>query len=141
MVSDSGHFTLNYSSFYILMAGELCHTPFRRRCIMLENYVKLLYFPLHSILRTGDVIFVTGRRYRQFRDEILPHIKHRVILISHNYDKPQAVDMYPILDNPYVVHWFARNLHFDHPMATAIPIGVTRFFVSIMGKLKDPNLR
>ena len=91
--------------------------------------------------RDGDIIFVHGRRYMEFSQEILPHIKHKVILISHNYDDPKAPHMVPILNNPNVLHWFARNVHIDHPKLTPIPIGVTRFFISIMGKLKDQSLR
>ena len=79
--------------------------------------------------------------YRQFAAKILPHLKHKVILISHKHDDPRAVDMKHILENPFIVHWFVMNMHFDHPKVTAIPIGTTKYLASILEKMEDINLR
>lgn len=90
--------------------------------------------------RDGDVIYVPGDRYKFFRDLILPQLQHKVILVSSLYDVPKADLMLEILKNENVVHWFAINVHIDHPRVTPLPIGVSKFLASFFRQLKNIRL-
>ena len=47
-------------------------------------------------------------------------------LISHNTDSPANLTpvIHRLLLNPSLRHWFVQNLRFQHPKATALPIGL-----------------
>ena len=78
-----------------------------------------------------------GNNYKDFRDEILPQLRHKVILVSSLYDDPKVDLMLDILKNENVTHWFAKNVHINHPRVSPLPIGVTKFMASFFGRLKN----
>lgn len=91
--------------------------------------------------RDGDIVLVDGDLYKDFRDKILPQIRHKVILVSTLYADPKVNYMLDILKNNNVIHWFAKNVHIDHPRVTPLPIGVTNFMASIFGQKNNFRLQ
>lgn len=85
------------------------------------------------VCRDGDLIFVHARMGTRFREEILPYITTKFILITHEHDIPPR-DMAIMLEDPKLIHWFAQNPDLVHEKVTPIPIGTTAKFASRAGE-------
>lgn len=74
------------------------------------------------------VIFCHGRLVARFAKLILPQLKHKFILISHNSDtsKPNASDplQMNLLEDNRLIRWFAQNPSIVHSKLEPIPIGL-----------------
>lgn len=62
-----------------------------------------------SSLPEKAVIFVQSNYLLKFQDEILPLIKTRFILISHNSDTNIDDRLIQLTDSPFLLKWFAQN--------------------------------
>lgn len=72
----------------------------------------------------GDIIFVRTNFLKDFSTKINPQIRNPYILISHNEDMGLDEEMKSLADDSKVIHWFAKNLLFEHSKITPIPIGI-----------------
>jgi len=72
----------------------------------------------------GDIVFVKSDELPRFRDEVLPDIRERFVLVSHNSDWTIDERYVDIADNPKVVRWFAENAVLRHEKIQALPIGL-----------------
>lgn len=68
-----------------------------------------------------------------FFDNVLPQIDQQYILISHNGMTPDWSKYEHHLEGDQMVAWYGKNLEYDHPKATTIPLGVTN--------IRDPHER
>ena len=85
------------------------------------KYLGLLFI----CIRDGDIIFVNGRKISQFIKEILPHIKTKFILITHDHlGVPKEAHL---LQDPRLISWYCQNAGFVDPKMRPIPLG-PRFY-------------
>lgn len=81
-----------------------------------------------------------GNLYKEFKEQILPGITKKVILVSHGHANPLDSEMAEILAHENVVHWFAMNVKTAHPKVTPIPFGVSEHLEIHLGHLSsDPE--
>jgi hypothetical protein len=118
-----------------------------------------VYFPKQLFLRSLSGKILTYLSYRNiqkrkfktiyvgldfmdyFAKKFLPKINHKFILVTGDSDNSTS-QFKEVLDNPYLVHWFAQNDDLKNKKITAIPIGVdyhTIFTADFFGeKRKSP---
>jgi hypothetical protein len=72
----------------------------------------------------GDIVFVNADALPYFRDEVLPAIRKRFLLISHNGDRNIDASFAKLADDPRIVAWFAQNAIIRHPKIIPLPIGL-----------------
>jgi len=72
----------------------------------------------------GDIVFVKADELPRFREEVLPHIRERFVLISHNSDSNIDERYADIADDERVICWFAQNAVLRHEKLKAVPIGL-----------------
>lgn len=70
------------------------------------------------------IIFLYTDWTWRFCIELLPLIDWPFVLITHNSDHPAPGMAFPILNSPFLIHWFGMNVDARHPKLSAIPIGI-----------------
>lgn len=94
---------------------------------------KLLSLATNFISRYGkritynpeeNIIFLHSDNITTFIREVLPNIKYKFVLITHDADAPIINDYRIILDNKFIIKWFAMNCHILHEKLQPIPIGM-----------------
>jgi len=75
-------------------------------------------------LRSSRSIFVYTHLVQSFAKHVLPSLRNRFVLISHNSDRAVDGRFSSLLDDPRLVHWFAQNVAMSHPKLSPIPIGL-----------------
>lgn len=90
-------------------------------------YDQFLDFNPQSV-EHGDIVFVRNNHVADFFENIHLSIQKPYILISHNEDGMIGPEFRDKIDDK-ILHWYAQNLFFKHPKATALPIGVQNFVV------------
>ena len=88
------------------------------------------------------MIFVKSDFIEAFAIEVLPTIKNKFILITHNsdYSRPTQPKSTAMLDDPRLIRWFAENPSFFHPKLSPVPLGFGNGFHKLQD-LIDPVLR
>lgn len=74
-----------------------------------------------------------GNFLDQFFNEVLPKLNKEYVLISHNSMTPDWSKYQHHLDDPRMLAWYGKNLVYDHPKATTLPLGITN--------IRDPHER
>ncbi len=104
-------------------------------------------------LSSSSVIFVQSNYLSKFQTEILPLIKTKFVLISHNSDTNIDEKFLQITDSPFLLKWFAQNCTDSILNASSkvipLPIGLEnqRFhnagniksFKRLQKKITEPN--
>jgi hypothetical protein len=85
---------------------------------MNENIIKLI--------DTLFTFFIKPDWLEYFIDNILPHIKHKFILLTHNSDLTVGLHN-EILNNKFLIKWMGQN-SIVHPKMDGIPIGLENSF-------------
>jgi len=81
-------------------------------------------------LSSGDSIYVTTDALSRFKAELLPQIVTPFVLLTGDSDRgvnPTELELGTIeviLNNPYLIRWFAQNLTAEHTKQTNMPIGL-----------------
>ena len=77
-------------------------------------------------MQDGDLIFVAADEVEKFAKQVLPTIKIRFVLVTHNSDisVPTEPNSLKMLENPKLIRWFAQNAAISHPKLEPIPIGI-----------------
>jgi hypothetical protein len=88
-------------------------------------------------LRTGDVVFVQSSELKRFSSTILPKVKKRFVLITHNGDVNIDNSFAATASNPFIVRWFAQNATIRHPKVSGIPIGLENRNLHYNGVVRD----
>lgn len=101
------------------------------RCLAQHIYDESMDFNPKNVSK-GDIIFVRTNFLKYFFDKVNPKIINPYILISHNEDMGLDESFKDNADDKKIIHWFAKNLLFEHPKITPIPIG-------IYGRRDDPK--
>jgi hypothetical protein len=88
-----------------------------------NNYIsrygkKITYNPEENI------IFLHSDNLPVFINEVLPNINYKFVLLTHDSDWPITEKFDIILNNPYLIKWFAMNCHTMHEKLQPIPIGM-----------------
>lgn len=94
-----------------------------------------------SSLHEKTIIFVQSNYLLKFQDEILPLIKTRFILISHNSDRNIDSRFLPIASSPFLQKWFAQNCTDEileaSPKVVPLPIGLENQHFHNAGDVKS----
>ena len=69
-------------------------------------------------------IFVYTHLLPYFKKYVLSVLKEPFILVTHNSDHGVTLEDLGILNNPFLVKWFAQNCEFSHEKLIALPIGL-----------------
>jgi len=90
-----------------------------------------------TLVSEGDVVFVKSDKLPRFFESILPQIRSRFVLISHNSDQNVDDTLLRFADDEHIGHWFAQNLVAAHPKVEAIPIGLENRWLHANGTTVD----
>lgn len=78
-----------------------------------------------SEMQDKAIIFIKTDFLEYFFTNILPFIKNRIILITHNSDYPAPGCFASYLEHPNILMWFGQNCDCAlHPKFIPIPIGI-----------------
>lgn len=94
----------------------------RKRCHLI--YDEFQQDPPEYIQNNGDVAFVKTDHIHHFFEKVVPLIKYKFKLITHNSDLPINEDQIPLLNHPNLTKWYAQNVDVYHSKLTSIPIGI-----------------
>jgi hypothetical protein len=93
----------------------------------LPNTVKRVYLDGEidvKILNESKSIFVYTHILEDFISKVLPLIKGRFVLMTHNSDHSVNTSHLPLLDDERLIHMFSQNTFVTHEKLTALPIGI-----------------
>jgi hypothetical protein len=83
---------------------------------------------LYENLQENEILHVCPQALKSFVNKVLPSIKTKFVLITNNSDwtVPDDVklEFFEIVNNPYLIRWFAQNCIINHEKITRIPIGL-----------------
>lgn len=85
----------------------------------------------------GDIVFVKAEELGAFMKKVLPGIRERFVLITHNSDANIDESYAGLADDPRIIRWFAQNLLFRHPKLIALPIGLENRWYHNNGIIRD----
>jgi hypothetical protein len=90
----------------------------------ISHYAK----PLRDCGHVPDLstVFVQVSFFKTFTEGCLPNLKSRIVLITGQWQLPMLDEsmMLPVLDNPYIIHWYAQNSMLSHRKLTTLPYGI-----------------
>ncbi len=69
--------------------------------------------------------------------KVLPGIRERFVLITHNSDANIDESYADLAGDPRIIRWFAQNLLFRHPKLIALPIGLENRWYHNNGIVRD----
>lgn len=72
----------------------------------------------------NSIVYVHTRMLDDFISNILPDVKEKFILITHQSTLSITEKYLSLLENPLVLHWFAKNVNFEHEKLTPLPLGL-----------------
>ena len=89
--------------------------------------------------QNGDIIFIKSDFVTNFVTKIVPHLKTKFIMITHNsdYSRPEGRQSIQMLDNPLLIKWFVMNPSMAHPKLVPVPIGLENQWFKQAGFFKD----
>lgn len=73
---------------------------------------------------TGDLVFVSSPKLREFLRNHNSQINHKYILVEHNGDDQVEEDILPYMEDSNIYRFYAQCALVAHPKITPIPIGV-----------------
>jgi len=77
-----------------------------------------------SITSDGQVAFIKTDYVSDFFNHVMPSVKYKINIITHNSAKGIEPGYQIYLDNPNVVSWHSQNANFQHPKLKSIPLGL-----------------
>ncbi len=75
-------------------------------------------------IRRGDLVFVATHELPRFEAELLPLVRERFVLVTHNSDWNVDSARARLAEDERIAGWFAQNVVFRHPKITHLPIGL-----------------
>ncbi len=95
----------------------------------LSNSVKKVYLDNITLdginlLNSAKSIFVYTHILDEFMIKLLPHIKNKFVLMTHNSDHGINESHLSLLNDDRLLHMFSQNTFIEHHKLTALPIGI-----------------
>lgn len=88
-------------------------------------YDEFYKFNINEVIQFDDMkIFVKTDYLFEFIHYILPHINKKFVLYTHNSDQSIDNRHIGILNNNYLIKWFAQNVNIYNDKLFSIPIGL-----------------
>lgn len=75
-----------------------------------------------NIINNSYSFFIRSDNLKYFEKQIMPHIRKKFILVTHNSDLTVGKNK-NIINNEYLVMWYGQNI-IPHKKTTGIPIGL-----------------
>ncbi len=129
-----GAYPLTYPAIY--------QTPpyFLTRVLTFNHLFRFLsYKNINSTLKVKNSVFVKTDELSYFKKKVLPNIRSPFVLVTGDSDLGIA-NHKDILENEFLLHWFAQNKNLSSKKITSLPIGVnysTLIFEDSMGEKKQ----
>ncbi len=76
-----------------------------------------------TLVKTGDIVFVSSPRMKEYFLTIHPQIAHRYILVQHNGDMMVDDEIATFIDDKIII-FYAQIVLAAHPKIIPIPIGI-----------------
>ena len=96
---------------------------YRKKCDFI--YDEFYKFDINKVNQfDGMKIFVKTDMLNDFKSIILPNIKNKFILYTHNSDLSINDSYLSIMNNDYLLKWYGQNINFLHYKLFSIPIGI-----------------
>lgn len=95
---------------------------FRNRCHLVFD--EFLREGPDNITEDGQVAFVKIDFIPEFFSAIVPRLKKKVKIVTHNGALGVNAGYKRFLDNPKVELWYAQNANFYHEKLTSVPLGL-----------------
>jgi len=96
---------------------------YRKKCDFI--YDEFYQFDINKVNQfDGMKIFVKTDMLNDFKSIILPNIKNKFILYTHNSDLSINDSYLSIMNNDYLLKWYGQNINFLHYKLFSIPIGI-----------------
>jgi hypothetical protein len=77
-----------------------------------------------KITQEGQVVFIKTDFVEYFFQNVMPHINHRVKIVTHNSALGIDVGYIQFLDNKKVLEWYAQNANVLHFKLNSVPLGI-----------------
>jgi len=77
-----------------------------------------------KITTDGQVVHVKTDYVPHFFINVLPLIKYKIILLTHNSSYGIDASYTKFLNNSKILKWYAQNANFYHPKLQSIPLGI-----------------
>jgi hypothetical protein len=94
----------------------------RNRCHLI--YDEFQQDPPEYIQNNGDVAFVKTDVIHHFFAKVVPLIKYKFKLITHNSSYPIDSNRAKYINNPKLIEWYAQNVNVTHPKLHSIPLSI-----------------
>jgi hypothetical protein len=96
---------------------------YRKKCDFI--YDEFYQFDINKVNQfDGMKIFVKTDMLDDFKSIIIPNIKNKFILYTHNSDLSIDDSYLSIMNNDYLLKWYGQNINFFHDKLFSIPIGI-----------------
>jgi hypothetical protein len=76
------------------------------------------------ITQDGQVVFIKTDYVKQFFSYVMPFIKNKVAIVTHNSALGVDSKYLDFLNNTKVTKWYAQNANFFHEKLISVPLGV-----------------
>lgn len=93
--------------------------------------------PLIKKFKCGDLIFCETHLLSKFQECVLPNIKDKFVLITHNSDVNVTASLAPLIKSCFLQHWFAQNNLLRDEKITTIPIGLENLWLNNNGRVSE----
>lgn len=80
--------------------------------------------PYIDLTKKPQIIFLYTDWVDAFKQQILPNIRYRFKLITHNADEGVYQKDLDLLEDDRLIRWYGMNCHIEHSKLTQIPIGI-----------------
>ena len=94
-----------------------------------RNRAHLIFDEFHQdsadcITTDGQVVFIKTDMVPSFFAHVMPHIKNKITILTHNSALGVDERYLTFLNHPRVIQWFTQNANISHPKLAALPLGL-----------------
>jgi hypothetical protein len=108
---------------YFPKRREITDTFFGNLFLLTPLFMWLSYRNINKKLKKNNSVFVSLNEMGYFQKSILPKIKIPFVLVTGDSDY-STLKFKGILDNKYLLHWFAQNNVLKSKKLTPVPLGL-----------------
>ncbi len=108
---------------YFPKRREITDTFLGNMFLLTRFFVWMSYRNINEKLRKNNSVYVSLTEMETFTRRVLPKIKIPFVLVTGDSDYSTS-KFKEILNNKYLLHWFAQNNDIDSDKTTALPIGL-----------------
>ncbi len=108
---------------YFPRRREITDTYWGNKILLTSFFMWLSYKKINKKLKKNNSIFVSLNEMGTFLRKILPKINVPFVLVTGDSDYSSS-NFEDVLNNKYLIHWFAQNNTLYHEKITSLPLGL-----------------